>query len=66
MKRSEMILKLKSFLEDVIIMDNGTWLSKEILDILEEAGMMPPSVGVGEKDDWGYLNYENKWEEDET
>ena len=35
-----------------------------LLDVIEEAGMLPPSVGVGEQDEYGYLNYETEWEEE--
>jgi len=40
-------------------------LATEILTDLIEAGMTPGFVGVGEKDDWGYLDYECKWEEED-
>ena len=37
------------------------------LQHIEEAGMLPPTVGTGEEDQWGYLQYENEWEsEDEN
>ena len=36
--------------------------AKAVLDFMEDAGMLPPPVGVGEEDDWGYFSYEYYWE----
>lgn len=70
MKRSEMIEKLhNSLVGKFIPYYNPEFNDKieELLTEIEESGMLPPFVGVGEEDDWGFLDYENKWEpEDET
>ena len=64
-------MKKSDFIEKVLKHDKNTvFVSKAIvertLEIFEDLGMLPPFTGVGEKDDWGYLDYENKWEpEDE-
>ena len=63
-----MISKLIDFHEEVFP-SVGRGLSQsdyftELLEMLEQEGMLPPSIEVGEKDEWGYLQYENKWEKD--
>lgn len=41
-------------------------LANELLDMIEGFDMLPPPVGVGEEDEYGFLDYEFKWEpEDE-
>ena len=66
MRRSDMV----KVIEKAMRCWNGAYynqsLESHILEYIEEAGMLPPAVGVDEEDDWGYLQYEYKWEpEDE-
>ena len=62
MKRSEMVNKTLKKL-DVDSFEDRVNVSN-ILRAFEELGMLPPSVGVGERDEYGYLNYETEWEEE--
>ena len=71
MKRSNLLKQAETFVESNFY---GVELAKaksieEVVDGLlfffEEAGMLPPFVGVGEKDDWGYLDYDYKWEDED-
>jgi len=65
MKKSDFIKKvLKSRKNTVFV--NEEQVSNS-LEIFESLGMLPPYVGLGEEDDWGFLDYESKWEnEDEA
>lgn len=64
-KRSEMVNIILNVFEKT-----SSWSDKEVaskvLEEIEQAGMLPPPVGIDEEDQWGYLQYENEWEpEDE-
>ena len=50
---------------DANALSNFKPLQDKILDAMEEAGMLPPYVGLGEEDDWGFLDYETKWEDED-
>ena len=65
-KRSEMVNIILNVFEKT-----SSWSDEEVaskvLEEIEEYGMLPPPVGIGEEDQWGYLQYENEWEtEDEV
>jgi hypothetical protein len=65
-KRSEMVNIILNVFEKT-----SSWSDEEVaskvLEKIEEYGMLPPLVGIGEEDQWGYLQYENEWEtEDEV
>lgn len=69
MKKSDFVSKLIDFHEE-IFPSVGRGLSQsdyfsEMLDMLEQEGMLPPYTGVGEKDDWGYEVFENKWDDED-
>ena len=63
MKRSEMIKYILN-----VFKHTSAWTDEEVaskvLEEIEQAGMLPPPVGVGEEDEWGYLQYENEWEKE--
>lgn len=63
MKRSEMVEKLANKLT---FTDTPYDIAESLLEFIEEAGMVPPAIGIGEEDKWGYLIYENKWEDENS
>ena len=71
MKKSEMLnVMLRSYTKPVPYHDDGgiqlQWKLIRLLEDMVKAGMLPPDVGVGEEDDYGYIEYINEWEpEDE-
>lgn len=72
MKRSDMIDIIVSWLKENTDTDKkqstyGIRIdANDLLSGLERAGMLPPPIGIGEEDDWGYLDYKYEWElEDE-
>lgn len=62
MKRSDFIKKVLKHGKNTVFVDEA--IVERTLEIFEDLGMLPPFVGTGEKDDWGYLEYENKWEDE--
>lgn len=64
MKRSEMITMLSGLLRNAELGGSYKKRAESILEFIEEAGMLPPPVGIGEEDQWGYLQYENEWEKE--
>jgi hypothetical protein len=69
MKRNNMVLKLvQSFAEMDVQYPNGYdyyELSNFILDKIEEFGMVY-CKGIGEKDDYGYIDYQFGWDDHEN
>ena len=66
MKRSEMLKNLEYVIEDYLgsKINHPDVLAELILTEVERADMLPPPVGIGEEDQWGYLQYENEWEKE--
>ena len=68
MKKSEIIELIEShiLLAKIFPRDSDEedrkFLAEGILDALESKGMLPPSVGIGEKDEYGHFDYICKWE----
>lgn len=65
MKRSRMLKLIETVLYENIGSYCGHGVEKEILEAIEKVGMLPPSVGIGDEDEWGYMDYINKWESEE-
>lgn len=74
MKRSDMvkigITRLKKIANNPLCNislqeDDYKFLASSLLNCYEETGMLPPSVGIGKEDRWGYLHYENEWEDED-
>lgn len=66
MKRSEMINILSKLLNDErCLKSSNEWLGEKILNIIEEAGMLPPTIWIAEKDDYPASYDVNEWEDEE-
>jgi hypothetical protein len=66
MKRSEMIRYIHNTIVDSSALQYGEWLrlSKQILDTIEEVGMLPPNDVYTNSDDDFLLEHYNKWEKE--
>ena len=61
MKRSEMIDKLDRYIVD----KSGDVGSDEILNMMEDLGMVPPPIGSGAYDNYGYELEIYDWEDED-
>ena len=59
MKRSEMVENIKYMLTNPVLLDSGT-LANDILNMIEEAGMLPPDTGYDTTDTCNVWEYENE------
>jgi len=63
MIRDDMIEEMISFVNSIPEGASEYHKMDMLLSRMERLGMLAPAVGVGEEDDWGFLDYKYEWED---